>query len=105
MILMFKTNEVLGGSSRVRVASFVYLHTPNNKSIASAVMALLVDKHRPRSLDQLTYHKGLSDRLRSLVSLLFTCHQIDPSNCFRRKAETSPIFSSTALREQVRRRV
>jgi replication factor C subunit 3/5 len=32
-------------------------------------MALLVDKHRPRSLDQLTYHKDLSERLRSLVLL------------------------------------
>lgn len=31
-------------------------------------MALLVDKHRPRSLDTLTYHHDLSDRLRSLVS-------------------------------------
>jgi len=30
-------------------------------------MALLVDKHRPRSLDTLTYHHDLSDRLRSLV--------------------------------------
>lgn len=30
-------------------------------------MALLVDKHRPRSLDALTYHKDLSERLRSLV--------------------------------------
>ncbi|KAG0646348.1 Replication factor C subunit 5 [Hyphodiscus hymeniophilus] len=30
-------------------------------------MALLVDKHRPRSLDQLTYHKDLSERLRSLA--------------------------------------
>lgn len=33
----------------------------------TATMALLVDKHRPRSLDQLTYHKDLSERLRSLV--------------------------------------
>jgi hypothetical protein len=31
-------------------------------------MALIVDKHRPRSLDTLTYHEELSDRLRSLVS-------------------------------------
>lgn len=31
-------------------------------------MALLVDKHRPRSLETLTYHHDLSDRLRSLVS-------------------------------------
>ncbi|KAF7887354.1 uncharacterized protein EAE97_004228 [Botrytis byssoidea] len=30
-------------------------------------MALIVDKHRPRSLDQLTYHDDLSDRLRSLA--------------------------------------
>lgn len=30
-------------------------------------MALLVDKHRPKSLDQLTYHTNLSERLRSLV--------------------------------------
>lgn len=30
-------------------------------------MALIVDKHRPRSLDALTYHSELSDRLRSLV--------------------------------------
>ncbi|PQE24499.1 Replication factor C subunit 5 protein [Rutstroemia sp. NJR-2017a WRK4] len=30
-------------------------------------MALIVDKHRPRSLDQLTYHNDLSERLRSLA--------------------------------------
>lgn len=30
-------------------------------------MALIVDKHRPRSLENLTYHHELSDRLRSLV--------------------------------------
>ncbi|KAF7532824.1 hypothetical protein G7054_g7637 [Neopestalotiopsis clavispora] len=30
-------------------------------------MALIVDKHRPRSLDQLTYHSELSERLRSLA--------------------------------------
>ncbi|MCJ1480087.1 Replication factor C (RF-C) subunit [Schaereria dolodes] len=30
-------------------------------------MALLVDKHRPRSLDTLTYHNDLSGRLRSLA--------------------------------------
>jgi replication factor C subunit 3/5 len=39
-------------------------------------MALLVDKHRPRSLDQLTYHKDLSERLRSLVS----CPSINPQS-------------------------
>lgn len=30
-------------------------------------MALIVDKHRPRSLEALTYHGELSDRLQSLV--------------------------------------
>lgn len=30
-------------------------------------MALIVDKHRPRSLDTLTYHPELTDRLRALV--------------------------------------
>ncbi|CVK84073.1 probable replication factor C 38K chain [Fusarium mangiferae] len=30
-------------------------------------MALIVDKHRPRSLETLTYHNELSDRLRSLA--------------------------------------
>ncbi|KAK2072992.1 hypothetical protein P8C59_007307 [Phyllachora maydis] len=30
-------------------------------------MALIVDKHRPRSLENLTYHHELSDRLRSLA--------------------------------------
>jgi replication factor C subunit 3/5 len=32
-------------------------------------MALLVDKHRPRNLEALSYHPELSDRLRALVSL------------------------------------
>jgi hypothetical protein len=31
-------------------------------------MALLVDKHRPRSLNALSYHPELSDRLQALVS-------------------------------------
>lgn len=35
-------------------------------------MALLVDKLRPRTLDALSYHPELSDRLRSLVRTL-TC--------------------------------
>ena len=29
---------------------------------------MLVDKHRPRSLDALSYHPELSDRLKALVS-------------------------------------
>lgn len=31
-------------------------------------MALLVDKHRPRTLDTLSYHPELSERLRSLAA-------------------------------------
>lgn len=34
-------------------------------------MALLVDKLRPRTLDALSYHPDLSDRLRSLVSGIY----------------------------------
>ena len=40
-------------------------------------MALLVDKYRPRSLETLTYHEDLSERLKSLVSyssLPLICH-------------------------------
>ena len=36
-------------------------------SIKIATMALLVDKLRPRSLESLTYHHDLSNRLGSLV--------------------------------------
>jgi hypothetical protein len=36
------------------------------------LMALIVDKHRPRSLDSLTYHEELSERLRSLVCFQIT---------------------------------
>ena len=32
------------------------------------IMALLVDKHRPRNLEALSYHPDLSDRLKALVS-------------------------------------
>lgn len=31
-------------------------------------MALLVDKHRPRTLETLSYHPDLSERLRSLAA-------------------------------------
>jgi hypothetical protein len=57
-------------------------------------MALLVDKLRPRTLDALTYHPDLSDRLRSLV------REPRPRNMTaltqaatnRPKTETSPIY-------------
>lgn len=56
-------------------------------------MALLVDKLRPRTLDALTYHPELSDRLRSLVrnpdlldmNTILTLGTLD-----RHKAEISP---------------
>ncbi len=37
-------------------------------------MALLVDRHRPRSLKALTYHHDLSERLAALVGFLFLNH-------------------------------
>jgi hypothetical protein len=37
------------------------------KHESAIAMALIVDKHRPKSLDALTYHPDLSARLRSLV--------------------------------------
>ena len=43
-------------------------------------MALIVDKHRPRTLDALTYHEELSERLRSLASSLQ--RPLEPSNGF-----------------------
>lgn len=52
------------------------LSHPRQTQTASttSTMALLVDKHRPRSLETLTYHHDLSERLRSLViSLLPQC--------------------------------
>lgn len=74
-------------------------------------MALLVDKHRPRTLEALNYHKDLSDRLKSLVSrpqsspkcawtrlLKMTANVTD-----RRKAAISLISLSTALLVLARR--
>jgi hypothetical protein len=45
-------------------------------------MALLVDKHRPRSLESLTYHEDLSQRLKALVRLndaiILKCLKLNP---------------------------
>lgn len=59
-------------------------------------MALLVDKLRPKTLDALTYHPELSDRLRSLVSRPST-RQVKQELNFREpdcrlKAATFPIY-------------
>ncbi|KAK3902432.1 P-loop containing nucleoside triphosphate hydrolase protein [Staphylotrichum tortipilum] len=44
------------------------IETNNHSTISPATpMALIVDKHRPKSLDALTYHEELSERLRSLA--------------------------------------
>jgi len=55
------TNFISRRTLRVPLGSRVATDQPKRQ------MALLVDKHRPRSLDALTYHKDLSERLRSLV--------------------------------------
>ena len=44
-------------------------------------MALLVDKYRPRSLEALTYHQDLSERLKSLVRLLIPFLNIADLRC------------------------
>ena len=78
-------------------------------------MALLVDKHRPRSLEALSYHADLSERLRSLVRSLFwlTLNLLlrllrdgqHSKSSRRRKAVTSRTFSSTVPRVPERRHV
>ncbi|SGY43817.1 BQ5605_C001g00065 [Microbotryum silenes-dioicae] len=45
-------------------------------------MSLLVDKHRPKSLDELQYHAQLSDRLRSLVRALCDAQTDFPHTLF-----------------------
>jgi hypothetical protein len=52
---------------RVHLMSISRHHQAKILHLNIADMALLVDKHRPRSLDSLTYHHDLSERLRSLV--------------------------------------
>lgn len=76
----------------------------------SRTMALLVDKHRPRSLDALSYHPSLSDRLKALVSppetpthLRKHSHMLILELC-RPPAEISPICSFTDLQARARRR-
>lgn len=72
-------------------------------------MALLVDKLRPRTLDSLSYHPELSERLRSLVRAhpltkvdrLLMQRLLD----YRLKAEISLTYSSTDHPEQARRHV
>jgi len=56
-------------------------------------MALLVDKLRPRTLDALSYHPELSDRLRSLVRDLISYDgQLSQDTFDRPKAGIFPIY-------------
>jgi replication factor C subunit 3/5 len=58
-------------------------------------MALLVDKLRPRTLDALSYHPELSDRLRSLVrspTLRNMNIILTQGALHRRTAEIFPIY-------------
>lgn len=72
-------------------------------------MSLLVDKWRPKNLDDLGYHKDLSERLRALVSA-FTAQRerreltLDRTRLCRLKP-TSLTRSSTVLLVQARRHV
>lgn len=81
----------------------------SSTSIIRSNMALLVDKFRPRSLDALTYHKDLSDRLSSLVYPdaeplpLKAMRRLTFSLFIRLPPPTSPIFYSMALPVQARK--
>lgn len=72
-------------------------------------MALLVDKHRPRSLDALSYHPELSDRLKALVMLPARARILQELQMLtvliiRLRVETSHIYSFMALPALARRR-
>ena len=71
-------------------------------------MALLVDKHRPRFLDALSYHPELSDRLKALVSPPEANRSLGVAMLmcldFRQRVETSHIYSSMDPPVRVRRR-
>jgi len=84
------------------------LLAPKATSSIFAIMALLVDKLRPRSLEALTYHKDLSTRLSSLVRF----PTFDPSTLLlsnttvhRPPPPTSHTSSSTALLAPAKRPV
>ena len=65
-------------------------------------MALLVDKYRPRTLDALTYHGDLSERLRILVSGDLVLNVVTIEVLDRHKVETFHISSCTDLAEQAK---
>ena len=70
-------------------------------------MALLVDKHRPRSLEALSYHHDLSARLKALVNSLYFTPEVYErhltTNSSRHKAVISLTSLSMALLVQARR--
>ena len=68
-------------------------------------MALLVDKYRPRSLDALTYHPDLSERLKSLVGYPLVSCTLQFTRLSRPKAEISRICLSMVPLVLARRRV
>jgi len=81
--------------------------TPQHPHTNTLTMALLVDKHRPRNLEALSYHPELSDRLRALVrnsNRLPNKHIASDMVLARHKAGIFHIYSSTALLVQARRR-
>jgi hypothetical protein len=70
------------------------------------IMALLVDKHRPRNLEALSYHPELSDRLRALVrkpTTSFGRQSTTNAALYRHKAVTFHIFSYMVPLAQARK--
>lgn len=66
VIPLYALRRVFKFNHRQYVVSTKFHLSSINKATTST-MALLVDKLRPRSLDALTYHTDLSNRLASLV--------------------------------------
>lgn len=65
--------------------------TSRTRPQQNQTMALLVDKHRPRNLEALSYHPELSDRLRALVRMPATPsirHSTTNATLCRHKAAT-----------------
>lgn len=80
--------------------------TSQTRPQQNQTMALLVDKHRPRNLEALSYHPELSDRLRALVrtpSKSSSRQNATNATLYRHKAATFHISSYTVLLAQARR--
>lgn len=68
----------------------------------NTTMALLVDKQRPRSLDKLSYHDDLSQRLKALVITTPPIQSTPLTSCkgTKRRLSTSPRLRTLRRRQE-----